>query len=196
MRKLILAASLLSVGVVASEQSPDIEVLRGEAQSLVRQFVGQLKPQLQQAMQEGGPVQAIAVCASVAPGIADALSESSGWQVRRVSLKQRNASRAVPDPWEKQVLMDFDARQEQGEAATTLVHDQLQSHGYRYMQAQIAEPLCLVCHGENLAPQVEKVLDEYYPQDMATGYQPGQVRGAVSVSRLLREHCSEGEAEC
>ena len=59
MRKLILAASLLSVGVVASEQSPDIEVLRGEAQSLVRQFVGQLKPQLQQAMQEGGPVQAI-----------------------------------------------------------------------------------------------------------------------------------------
>ena len=89
-----------------------------------------------------------------------------------------------------------DARQEQGEAATTLVHDQLQSHGYRYMQAQIAEPLCLVCHGENLAPQVEKVLDEYYPQDMATGYQPGQVRGAVSVSRLLREHCSEGEAEC
>jgi hypothetical protein len=50
------------------------------------------------------------------------------------------------------------------------------------MQAQGVEPLCLVCHGKGLSDEVKATLEEYYPDDLATGYSLGQVRGAISVS--------------
>ena len=53
------------------------------------------------------------------------------------------------------------------------------------MQAQGAEAICLTCHGENLAQPVIDALQQYYPDDMATGYQLGQVRGAISLSREM-----------
>ena len=62
---------------------------------------------------------------------------------------------------------------------------ELQGTRYRYMQAQGAQAICLTCHGENLAQPVIDALRQYYPDDMATGYQLGQVRGAISLSREL-----------
>ena len=51
------------------------------------------------------------------------------------------------------------------------------------MQAQAVEPLCLVCHGKGLSDEVQDALEQYYPDDTATGYSLGQVRGAISLSR-------------
>jgi hypothetical protein len=51
----------------------------------------------------------------------------------------------------------------------------------RYLRAISTGPLCLACHGRELAPQVRDVIDELYPHDRARGYAPGEVRGAFSV---------------
>ena len=176
---LLLLCSTSALGAAQQEQ------LQQEARALVQQFVGQLKPQLQQALQEGGPTRAIAVCATAAPTIADSLSDSSGWQVRRVSLQQRNASRAVPDKWERAVLQQFDTSAAAGENPMDLHVGELQGTRYRYMQAQGVEAICLTCHGQNLSQPVIDALQQYYPDDMATGYQLGQVRGAISLSRQM-----------
>ena len=53
------------------------------------------------------------------------------------------------------------------------------------MQAQGVEPVCLVCHGQDLAPEVRATLEQYYPDDWATGYSLGQVRGAISLSKKM-----------
>jgi non-ribosomal peptide synthetase component F len=169
--------------VIASE--PDKQALEAEARDLASQFVGQLKPQLKQALGEGGPTRAIEVCAGVAPGIADALSAQSGWTIKRVSLKSRNASRAMPDPWEQQVLEQFDRRQAVGEAAAGLSYGEVANGRYRYMQAQGVEAVCLLCHGQELSQPVRATLEQYYPDDWATGYSLGQVRGAISLSKNL-----------
>ncbi len=161
----------------------DSTALETEATALAAEFLGRLKPQLQQAMQAGGPVNAIDVCAEQAPKIADALSAESGWTVKRVSLKARNASRALPDNWEKSVLREFDRRQAAGEDPATISYSESTNSSYRFMQAQAAQGVCLVCHGENIAPQVQQTLDQYYPDDTATGYTLGQVRGAISLSK-------------
>lgn len=153
--------------------------------AVANEFVGLMKPQLQQALAEGGPVNAIAVCADIAPRIADSLSAQSGWTVKRVSLRARNASRAVPDSWEKAVLLEFDQRRAAGENPVDLRHGEVVGRQYRYMQAQVVEPVCLVCHGQGLAGDVTQVLRDYYPDDSATGYTLGDVRGAISVSRTL-----------
>ncbi|MFV8817743.1 Tll0287-like domain-containing protein [Haliea sp. E17] len=177
--------SLLIAALVAPAASVAGENPESEARALAAEFVATLKPQLKGALQSAGPAGAIAVCADIAPQIADALSASSGWQVRRVSLQVRNASRASPDPWERQVLEDFGRRQAQGETADTLYLGEETGGHYRYMQAQLVEPLCLVCHGAELSQPVRQALHEYYPDDTATGYSLGEVRGAISLSRPL-----------
>ena len=185
MRRAIFTALAVSSCAVALAGEPLVESAENQASALAQEFVGLLKPRLKKAMAEGGPTRAIAVCADVAPGIAESLSARSGWNVARVSLKSRNASRAVPDSWERSVLLEFDRRQAAGEDAATISFSEVVGGRYRYMQAQKVEPICLVCHGNDLADNVQETLRLYYPDDWATGYTLGQVRGAISLSRPL-----------
>ena len=171
--------------VIASEHQQD--ALKREAQQLVQQFVGQLKPQLKKAMEAGGPTLAIESCATLAPAIADAISAQSGWKVRRVSLKTRNASRAEPDDWERSVLIRFDQRQAAGALPSTINFGEIEGGHYRYMQAQGVEPVCLVCHGQQLSASVKEMLDQYYPNEQARGYTLGQLRGAISLTKPLAQ---------
>ena len=186
MRTLSPVALLIACSALAVADDSTQNPLEQEAGALAQEFVGQLKPQLKKAMKKGGPTQAIEICASVAPKIADSLSAQSGWLVKRVSLKSRNASRAVPDDWERTALQQFDQRQAAGETADDLHYGETTGDQYRYLQAQGVEGVCLVCHGENLAEPVRLTLQQYYPDDWATGYTLGQVRGAISLTKNLQ----------
>ena len=183
-RLLFLSLFIAGATAVLANEAENT-ALEQEARQLAQQFVGQLKPQLKSAMVEGGPTHAIEVCANVAPRMADSLTAQSGWQVKRVSLKSRNASRAQPDKWEQAVLQQFDERQAAGEPATAIHYGETVNGQYRYMQAQGVGPICLTCHGEDLSEPVRTTLEKYYPDDWATGYSLGQVRGAISLSKKL-----------
>jgi hypothetical protein len=186
MRIHCLIAVIACTSALAGAEPAEMEVeLEREARELVMEFASRLKPELKTALQQGGPSHAVAVCAGRAPAIADSIAARSGWQVKRVSLKARNASRAMPDAWERRVLQDFDARQAAGENPQQLHHGETIGSNYRYMQAQGVEPVCLTCHGAALAQPVQDTLREYYPDDRATGYSPGQVRGAISLVKPL-----------
>jgi len=185
MRKIMFLTVLCAACAAVLATEPVVDPLEKQAVALANEFVGLLKPQLKQALADGGPAKAIGVCADIAPGIADSLSDKSGWRVKRVSLKSRNASRAVPDSWEETVLLEFDRRQAAGENPADMHLSEVVGRQYRYMQAQVVEPVCLVCHGQVLAPEVTQTLQEYYPDDWATGYSVGEVRGAISLSRNL-----------
>jgi hypothetical protein len=156
-----------------------------QGQALSARFVATLQPTLQAAMQNGGPVNGVEVCAVQAPRIAADLSEESGWEINRVSLRARNQSSAIPDSWETKVLTEFDRRQLGGEPVTQLNAAEIVDGEFRYMQAQAAGPLCLTCHGTEISNEVQSVLRRHYPQDMATGYTAGQIRGAISLRQPL-----------
>lgn len=158
-----------------------------EARALVQDYVGQLKPALMNAMTNGGPVNAVAVCAEEAPRIAASLSTSSGWDIRRVSLKPRNHRTAKPDAFTRDVLEAFDARLAGGEPIASLEHAEIHSGEFRYLKAQPTEPLCLTCHGTDIAPAVSAAIRRFYPEDAATGYRPGEIRGAFYLRRAIVE---------
>jgi len=44
---------------------------------------------------------------------------------------------------------------------------------------------CLKCHGEQLDPAVQARIKELYPDDKATGYKTGDLRGAVTIRQPL-----------
>jgi hypothetical protein len=41
--------------------------------------------------------------------------------------------------------------------------------------------LCLVCHGETLAPEIAAQIAAQYPEDQATGFADGDLRGVFWV---------------
>jgi hypothetical protein len=53
------------------------------------------------------------------------------------------------------------------------------------MKAIPTAEVCLVCHGENIAPNIQAKLAELYPNDKAIGFNVGELRGAFSVTETL-----------
>jgi len=155
--------------------------LKQQAMAIVKSYGRALKPELQMALQDGGPAYAISVCAEKAPAIARRLSSDTGWEVKRVSLKARNQT-AIPDAWEEKQLRQFDRRQAGGETAAKMAYAEIVDGSFRFIKAQGVEGLCLNCHAAELKPEVKAALRLKYPADRARGYTAGQIRGAFSLS--------------
>jgi len=81
------------------------------SKEVIKKFGAQLKGELQKAMKEGGPIQAISVCHEKAPKIAQQLSAETGWDIHRTSLKPRATK---PDAWEKRMMLSFEQRHSDG----------------------------------------------------------------------------------
>ena len=185
-----VVGALLAAGampVTAQDDAARVEEARRMAGAMVQTLGGRL----QAAIKEGGPAAAIGVCTTVAPTIAGELSRQNGVKLTRVSLRVRNPLLGTPDAWEQAVLLSFEARLAKGEAADKLEFAETVSEPagryFRYMKALPVQPVCVNCHGDsaNLAPEIKERIAREYPADRATGYLPGQVRGAVSVKRPL-----------
>ncbi len=181
------AAILVLLGASACFAAPDREAIEAEAKSIAKTLVSEVKPMLQGYMKSRGPVGAVEGCAEKAPEIADRISEDTGWKVGRVSLKPRNVDRGMPDAWETATLLQLEKKRRNGADANELNHGEWVEGRYRYMQAQVVEGVCLNCHGEKLDPEVQSTIAEYYPEDSATGFQLGDIRGAVTLESPPRD---------
>jgi hypothetical protein len=183
---IFLVGSLLSANAFAD----DMQDRAASSRAVVKDFAGNLQGELQAAMKDGGPVKAIEVCSNKAQAIAADISKTKGWRVGRTSLKVRNDKNA-PDAWEVQVLLNFEKRKAAGEDPAKLEFSEMVmgggKHEFRYMKAiVIAEGApCLACHGAKIAPEVAAKLKTLYPDDKATGYQTGDVRGAFTISQPM-----------
>ncbi len=155
-------------------------VVTQAAEAAIGEYAGRLRSALTAALAEGGPETAVEVCNSQATAIAGETGARHRAVIRRTTLKPRNPANA-PDQWERAQLLAFSSALGEGAEPRTLSAVERVKGGYRYMTPIITQPLCLTCHGEGLAPDLAQVLDRYYPQDQARGYQVGELRGAFSL---------------
>jgi hypothetical protein len=136
------------------------------------------KRQLQAALKDGlsqGPSQAVAACRLRAPEIAASLSVD-GVRVGRASHRLRNPANAPPD-WVEPILRAYLADAANREPRTTTLGDQRAG----YAEPIATQGLCLVCHGDALAPGVAEQIRELYPEDRAVGFREGELRGVFWV---------------
>ncbi len=179
--------ALLVAGSLFAEDAanPNAE----EAKGIIKSFATQLQGELQAAIKEGGPVKAIAVCQERAPAIAADLSEQSGWSVGRTSLKTRNPQNA-PDEWERGALEQFEARKAGGEALDKMAFAEVveteSGQSFRLMKAIPTGEVCLACHGTAITPEVIAALNKRYPNDEARGFTIGDIRGAFTLSKPMK----------
>ncbi|MEY6431160.1 DUF3365 domain-containing protein [Thioalkalicoccus limnaeus] len=185
-----ILATLVPLAPFAGSVYAEVEDPRvTEAKAIVQEFGTALMGELTTALQTEGPIAAIEICRHRAPAIAEELSERTGWEVGRTSLKTRNLATNTPDAWETHVLEQFDARRAAGEDIQPMAHAAViadeDGERFRFMKAIPTVDLCLTCHGQTLAPEIAAAIDAAYPGDQARGYETGMVRGAFSLSKSL-----------
>jgi hypothetical protein len=183
----LLAGVALAAGGAARAQEPTdprIESALVEARVAAGELTARLKALLKEELARGGFDGAIAVCAEVAQESTAEYRETFKNDIRRVSLRRRNPANE-PDDYERVVLESFDALplDERPGAEHWEVVSQDGAESLRYLKPLVTQPLCLTCHGdrEAMAPAVREALAESYPDDQATGFEVGDVRGAVTI---------------
>lgn len=179
----ILAAGL-AAWMFPAHAAEDAARLKAEAAAITQAFAAEMKGELEKAMQSGGPVHAISVCNEKAPGIAARHAKASGWTVGRTSLKLRQPNNA-PDAWEQSALAEFETRKAAGEAVDGLAKAEMADGRFRFAKAIPTAEVCTACHGRDVKPEVGARLEKLYPADQATGFKPGDLRGAFTLSKRL-----------
>jgi len=171
-----------------SDQQTDTTAEVARAKTAIKQFAGALQTELKSAMKAGGPVAAIGVCNTQAMPITEEVAAEHGMYLSRVSTKSRNPANS-PNEWQAAVLEGFEKKRLDGEDITQLGWIETVSvdggKEFRFMKAIPTGAVCLRCHGTELAPEVSRILADLYPEDLATGYSEGDIRGAFVVTRKL-----------
>lgn len=195
-RRFARAVALLSVlaGLAAPARALSPDELRAateEARKVADALIAQIRGELTRALESSGPLRAVVVCKYSMPEISSNLSRKHGWRISRVSLKARNPALGMADAWEQRVLHHFDQQVSRGEKAASLEQGEVVSEPagkyFRYMRALAMGPLCQACHGtpDQISDAIKAQLALEYPNDTATGYRIGQVRGAVTIKRPI-----------
>jgi hypothetical protein len=139
------------------------------ARSAQKELGSTLKRELLGAIEESKPAGAVDFCHERAPEIAREVSKSHDLKIGRTSHRLRNPDNRPPS-WAEPAVERKEPRSYvmQGPA------DQL-----GYLAPIKLGGVCVNCHGkeDQLAPGVDEMLDRHYPEDQATGFAVGDLRG-------------------
>jgi len=155
------------------------EVFVAEAEAVTDRFQSELQQALSTAMAESGPVGAIGVCQSTAPAIAQNLSEESGFSVSRIARRNRSPDGSVSGGLERLYTKLETTPTVSG--GPNAVHGRLGGRQVFMRAIPMKEQPCAACHGTDIAPEVKAAIDQAYPEDLATGFEPGELRGVFLV---------------
>ena len=191
MKQILLGLCLLILALDCSsdqQANTSTEAEVAAAKAAIKEFAGALQTELKTAMKAGGPIAAIGVCNTQAMPITAQVSADRGMALSRVSLKYRNPTNAAND-WQSAVLEDFEQKKLAGKDITKLAWSETvkvdDGQEFRFMKAVPTGEVCLKCHGTQIAPEVSQILASLYPEDRATGYKEGDIRGAFVVTQKL-----------
>lgn len=193
MRRLSRLGALSFICLMASTaiaQSDESTRMTEEGRKVADSLLQMIRSELVKSIESSGPLRAIVVCKYSVPEITSNISRTSGWKVSRVALRPRNPALGAADPWEQRAILGFEqaaARGEKEPLETAEIVNEPAGRFFRYARALTLNSLCMNCHGptENLTEAVKAQLAVEYPNDRATGYRLGQVRGAVTIKRPL-----------
>lgn len=191
LQALCLAAVLVQTPLALAEYKGEnpMQESREAAAAMLKELGGKL----QAALKDGGPVHALSVCTVEAPAIAQRISEEEKITIRRVSAKPRNPKLGVPNDWQTKALQQFEEALARGDKPADMEFVEAVKAGsgsrmeLRFAKPIVMQPQCTTCHGtpEQISPEVQAKLKELYPNDKATGYKPGELRGAIVVNRYI-----------
>jgi Protein of unknown function (DUF3365) len=164
---------------------PDLQTRLQASRDAVRNYSDLLKSRLSEAIKTGGVKGAVGSCKPLAPELTTTVGDQSNLEIARTALRLRNPDNA-PDAWElvnlelflKQLAAGGDHKTlEMFDVVTTKEGQRL----FRYMKPIMTGELCLGCHGPAMPQDIKLEIARNYPEDKATGFSLGEMRGAFSI---------------
>lgn len=159
------------------------EVYTAKGNEIVKATFAELSGNLMEQMKAGGPAQAIPFCNEQALPITNQLAEKFDVTIKRTSNKVRNSGNE-PSERELQILEQYSNSLQNKTNLEPIVEVDAQNVKHYYAPI-IAQANCLACHGtinETVAVKTDSIIKSLYPNDLATGYKEGDLRGIWSVS--------------
>lgn len=179
----LLATALLFAAGCSKKSLTEEQALRFAAATMQDVLPGMIKT-LQEKVTKEGAAAAVAFCKEFVPSYgkektgewaAKAKAElgASGFRFRRVSVKNRNPLNAA-SAQQAEILQQWQSGQ------IKPAFYQAEGKFYTMHPIKVAQPLCLSCHGDaaTLGKKAGAEIARLYPQDKATGYRLGDLRGA------------------
>lgn len=144
--------------------------ITSEAQAILLQNVAT-------AIQQGGTDYAVAFCNTQAIPLTDSLSNERKVVIQRLTDKNRNPANTLQTATDSLVWEQF-----KSEEVHQVVAEK-DGNIYYYKPILMAMPACLQCHGakDDIAKATLNAITQKYPQDKATGYKTGDLRGMWKI---------------
>lgn len=147
-----------------------------------------LASQLKFIIERDGIPQALKYCNVHAYPIVDSLEKKHDVGIKRASLHVRNP-KDKPDEEEADILAEYESAIANGQTPSPVVI--LDDKQVRYARPIIlSNQLCLNCHGiigKDIKENHYEVIRALYPEDNATGFKLGDLRGIWSI-KFNREY--------
>jgi len=182
--QVVAGAAAVSFACTGAAAVTDEDLALMKGRSAAYELSETVRGKLVDSMKASGPEGAMKVCGYQARALAEEVSARQGVKVRRTALRLRNPKNA-PDAYERALLERLQEQSRTGKLPEGLF-EASEIDGkkvYRYAKPLTVGPVCLACHGSpaEISGEVQGLLKERYPEDQATGYRGGDLRGIVSV---------------
>lgn len=173
--RLLFAIAALCALAAAQDPAP-------RARAAVKELGERIRSLLAAELAAGGFEGAVGVCAQKAQEETRRYATEHGIRIRRVSLKARNPLNR-PAAWEDARLRQWEAALKDGASLPEFAEENAPGGAYRLMVPIRVQAMCLTCHGDpaQIPATVRAIIARHYPEDAATGYRAGDLRGAFSV---------------
>ncbi len=161
--------------------APEEAAALAQAEAAAKGLGKALKNHLVKKLEEGGPAVGLQACSEDAIGLGALVAGTHRARVGRASLRKRNPNNDGPD-WVGAWLQEQGERPAEGVVG---VHEVVDGTA-RFLAPIPVGGECLVCHGSALDDAVVAELAARYPDDEATGYEVGDLRGALWAEVTVR----------
>ncbi len=159
------------------DQQIDLDQWKQQGQEISVKAQQALGKNLKAALEKGGPIYALDFCNIQAIPITDSAAMDMNVSLKRVSEKYRNPNNKAN---EKEANYIEQAKKQLAAGETIEPHIGKVGEKVLGYYPIITNEMCMNCHGQtgkDIKPETLIKIGELYPDDLAVGYRPHEVRG-------------------
>ncbi len=175
---LLLASFLLTATTFAEEMN----TTKQEGVKYIKMLGGALKTELQAHIKNDPTgLEALAFCTGSADRITQEVNAKlpAYAKVRRTALQVRNDKVNAPDAIDTKIMNEYKTAIDTKTFKPTEIKVVEEGNLTRIYKPIITEAACLKCHGEHISKAIQDGLKSSYPQDKATHFKEGSLRGVI-----------------
>lgn len=180
----ITIALVLSSHTLQAKKCDETKEIKKIGKESAGTLVKTLGKNMKMKMKSGGLIPALNFCSNEAYALTNEVNQKlpKGVSVKRISAQSRNPLN-TPSQSELQVLESLEKLKSLNVVLPKGVVQKVTEKTFKYYKPLlIKKPVCLQCHGNIVNEDVKNAIASKYPNDKATGYKFGDLRGAVVVT--------------